>query len=60
MPLVEGLRNEVICRDTRIRELVPTRLLTMKEAICNALAELEQHSGVPISRQACFCQKYAE
>jgi hypothetical protein len=54
MPLVEGLRNEVICRDTRIRELVPTRLLTMKEAICNALAELEQHSGVALSRQACF------
>jgi uncharacterized protein YbjT (DUF2867 family) len=54
MPLVEGLRNEVICRDDRILELVPTRLLSMKEAICNALAELEQRSGKPISRQACF------
>jgi uncharacterized protein YbjT (DUF2867 family) len=54
MPLVEGLRNEVICRDKRILELVPTRLLSMKEAVCNALAELEQRSGKPISRQACF------
>jgi len=54
MPLVEGLRNEVICRDNLILELVPIRLLSMKEAICNALAELEQRSGKPISRQACF------
>jgi uncharacterized protein YbjT (DUF2867 family) len=54
MPLVEGLKNEVICRDNRILELVPIRLLSMKEAICNALAELEQGSGKPISRQACF------
>jgi uncharacterized protein YbjT (DUF2867 family) len=54
MPLVEGLKNEVICRDHRVIELVPIRLLSMKEAICNALAELEQGSGQPISRQACF------
>ncbi len=54
MPLVEGLKNEVICRDNRILELVPIRLLSMKEAICNALAELEEHSGKPLSRQACF------
>jgi uncharacterized protein YbjT (DUF2867 family) len=56
MPLVEGLKNEVICRDNRIVELVPIRLLSMKEAICNALAELEQRSGHPISRQACFLE----
>jgi uncharacterized protein YbjT (DUF2867 family) len=56
MPLVEGLRNEVICRDNRIEELVPIRLLSMKEAICNALAELEQGSGRPITRQACFLE----
>lgn len=54
MPLVEGLRNEVICRENRIIELIPIHLLSMKEAICNALAELEQTSGVPISRQSCF------
>ena len=54
MPLVEGLRNEVICRENRIIELIPIRLFSMKEAICNALAELEQSSGEPISRQSCF------
>ena len=54
MPLLEGLKNEVICRDHRIRELVPIRLLSMKEAICNALAELEERSGKPVSRQSCF------
>lgn len=54
MPLLEGLRNEVICREHRIRELVPIHLLSMKEAICNALAELEERSGQPISRQSCF------
>ena len=54
MPLVEGLKNEVICRDNRIIELIPIRLFSMKEAICNALAELEQSSGEPISRQSCF------
>lgn len=54
MPLLEGLKNEVICRDHRIRELVPIPLLTMKQAICNALAELEERSGKPISRQSCF------
>jgi uncharacterized protein YbjT (DUF2867 family) len=54
MPLVEGLKNEVICRENRIRQLVPIRLLSMKEAICNALAELERGSGIPISRQSCF------
>jgi len=56
MPLVEGLKNEVICRDRRILELVPIRLLSMKEAVCNALAELEKRSGQPISRQACFLE----
>jgi len=54
MPLLEGLKNEVICKDHRIRELVPIHLLTMKQAICNALAELEERSGKPISRQSCF------
>jgi uncharacterized protein YbjT (DUF2867 family) len=60
MPLVEGLKNEVICKDNRILELVPIRLLSMKEAICNALAEWEQGSGKPISRQACFLPSYEE
>lgn len=40
--LIEGLKNEVICRDNRIRELVPIRLTTFDEAIQTALAEQTQ------------------
>lgn len=36
-PLAEGLRNPVVCRDTRIRELIPQPLLTVREAIRSAL-----------------------
>jgi len=39
MPLIEGLRNEVICRDTRIRELLPFSLTPFVDAIRIALAE---------------------
>lgn len=54
MPLLEGLKNEVICRDQRIQELLPIPLVSMKEAVCSALGELERRSGHPLSRQACF------
>lgn len=37
--LIEGLKNEVICRDNRIRELIPLRLTPFDEAIRTALAE---------------------
>jgi uncharacterized protein YbjT (DUF2867 family) len=53
-PLVEGLKNEVICRDNRIRELVPIDLMSMQEAICTALIETEKGPGQLPSRQACF------
>ena len=33
----EGLCNEVVCRDLRIQELIPQKLLTCREAISNAL-----------------------
>jgi len=39
MPLIEGLANEVICRDNRIRELLPFRLTPYDEAVRIALAE---------------------
>lgn len=39
MPLIEGLRNEVICRDTAIRELIPLRLTPYDEAVRSALQE---------------------
>jgi uncharacterized protein YbjT (DUF2867 family) len=53
-PLAEGLRNEAVCRENRIRELVPIRLLGMEQAICNALAEEEQGPGRLLSQQSCF------
>ncbi|RNC72183.1 MAG: NAD-dependent epimerase/dehydratase family protein [Desulfuromonadales bacterium] len=39
MPLIEGLKNEVICRDNRIRDLIPFELTPYDEAIKIALAE---------------------
>jgi uncharacterized protein YbjT (DUF2867 family) len=53
-PLVEGLKNEVICRDNRIRDLVPVDLMSMEEAICTALTETEKGPGQLPSRQACL------
>lgn len=53
-PLVEGLRNEVICRENRIRELIPIKLTPLEQSICNALAEVEKGPGKLISQQACF------
>ncbi len=37
--LIEGLGNEVICRENRIRELVPIKLTPFDDAIRTALAE---------------------
>ena len=52
-PLVEGLRNEVICRENRIRELIPMKLTTLEQSICIALQEVEKGPGKIISQQAC-------
>lgn len=38
-PLIEGLRNEVICRDNRIDEFVPIERTPFKEAVRLALSE---------------------
>ena len=51
-PLIEGLKNEVICRDNRIRDLVPITLKSMDEALCTALAEVREGPGKLPSRQA--------
>jgi uncharacterized protein YbjT (DUF2867 family) len=32
-PLIEGMKNEVVCHDFRIRELIPQKLLDHKQAI---------------------------
>lgn len=39
-PLAEGLRNEVICRNGDAARLMPQRLLSIREAIDRALANL--------------------
>jgi uncharacterized protein YbjT (DUF2867 family) len=39
MPLIEGVRNEVVCRDNRIRELIPIPLTPYDEAVRIALRE---------------------
>jgi uncharacterized protein YbjT (DUF2867 family) len=42
-PLTEGLRNRVVCRDRRVIDLVPTRLVPCREAIRSALERARQH-----------------
>lgn len=36
-PLTEGLRNRVVCRDQRIKEIIPQKLLDSRQAITSAL-----------------------
>lgn len=43
-PLAEGLRNPVVCRDMRIRQLVPQTLLDSRQAIRLALERLRQQA----------------
>ena len=38
-PLVEGLRNDVVTTDRRIRDWIPTRDIPYREAVATALAE---------------------
>lgn len=54
--LLAGLNNEVVCHDTGIRELIPLRLMTMNEAICEALVEEEKGPGSLPSQQSCFLE----
>lgn len=43
-PLAEGLRNPVICKDSRIRELIPQPLFDCRTAIRLALERLRQQA----------------
>ncbi len=38
-PLLEGLKNETVCREHRIRQLVPVELIDMEEAVRKAAVE---------------------
>jgi hypothetical protein len=39
-PLAEGLRNPVVCRENSITDLIPQELLTVRESIRGALANI--------------------
>ena len=39
-PLAEGLRNPVLCRETKIRDFIPQKLLSCREAICFSLEKM--------------------
>ncbi|MFP4108200.1 MAG: SDR family oxidoreductase [Desulfonatronovibrio sp.] len=41
-PLAEGLKNPVVCKENRIREIIPQDLLTCKDAINRALDEIRR------------------
>lgn len=49
MPLIEGLKNEVVCRENAIREIIPIRLTPYDEAIRKALAQ--EKSGKAVNQQ---------
>lgn len=42
-PLAEGLKNEVVSRDSRITELIPQELLDVRQAIHAALSQVKAH-----------------
>lgn len=54
MPLVEGLKNEVVCMNNAIRDLIPIRLISMEEAIRTALSEVAQDSESSLPCQSCL------
>lgn len=39
-PLIERMREEIVCSDTRIRDIIPQKLLTCREAITKALSAM--------------------
>jgi hypothetical protein len=53
-PLLEGLKNEVICRENRIREIIPLSLTPLEVSICNALQETNEGPGKLRPGQSCF------
>lgn len=45
-PLIEGLKNEVVCRDDSINEFVPIKKTSFEKAVTMAIAEEERGPGV--------------
>ncbi len=48
-PLINGMKNEVIVKDTRIQEIIPQRLIGHKEAIYRALNPNQYKQILPYS-----------
>lgn len=42
LPLTEGLTSDAVCRDNRIRDIIPQRLVPCREAIRTALQRVKQ------------------
>ncbi|MBN8730534.1 MAG: SDR family oxidoreductase [Acidobacteria bacterium] len=42
-PLAEGLKNPVVCRESRITRLIPQELLSVRESIRAALSKMAEH-----------------
>ncbi|MBI5585810.1 MAG: SDR family oxidoreductase [Deltaproteobacteria bacterium] len=62
-PLAEGLRNAVICRDNRIRDIIPQELLDCRQTIRLALERIDQQrvdtcwmdAGTAIPQEWVYC-----
>jgi uncharacterized protein YbjT (DUF2867 family) len=50
--LVESMKNEVVCKDDKIKELVPRRCCTYQEALNLTFIKIEQHAVVSSWRDA--------
>lgn len=43
MPLSQGLKNEVVCQENRIQDIIPQRLISCQEAIQIAMEKVQTH-----------------
>ena len=49
-PLIERMQDEILCEDNQIRDIIPQKLLTCREAITKALSETYRNEVV----SSCF------
>lgn len=45
-PLIEGLRNEVVCRDNRIDDYIPLKKTPFADAVRTAFSEEKDGPGI--------------
>ncbi len=63
IPLTEGLRNRAVCKDNRIRELIPQQLFSCRETIKRAMERIKQEkvetcwsdAGDPLPPEWTYC-----